>query len=87
MTPSRAALLLLALATSSGCSFKMRNITAQGWDAQGGFYLGYWEGDCGFTGCNAGDGKVQYCALQDSNQLVCQDQPAINELLARKNRK
>jgi hypothetical protein len=87
MNAKLTSILLIAAALSSGCGYKMRNITAQSWDAQGSFYLGYWEGNCGFTGCDAGDGKVQYCQLQDSNQLLCKDQAAINDMLARKNKK
>lgn len=73
------------LAVGTGCSTKIRNITAEGWSPQG-VYVGYWEGTCKpFLGCDVGDGHVQFCSLDDAtNTLTCVDQAAVLPLLDRK---
>lgn len=73
------------LAIGTGCSTKIRNITAEAWTPQG-VYVGYWEGTCKpFLGCDRGDGHVQWCTLDDgSNTLSCVNQSAVAPLLERK---
>lgn len=77
---------LVLLTTGTGCATQIRRVTAQGWDEAGentsGVYVAYWEGTCKqMLGCNAGDGFMQWCALQADNSLVCTPQESVNALL------
>ncbi|TNE91396.1 MAG: hypothetical protein EP330_05360 [Deltaproteobacteria bacterium] len=77
------AAILLALGT--GCSMKIRNVTAEAW-SEDGAYVAYWEGTCKpILGCDRGDGKVMWCVLDPStNAMTCTEQEAISPLLSRK---
>lgn len=82
-------LLIAAMAlmiTGTGCATKIRNITAETWEANGkGVYIGYWEGTCKvLLGCNAGDGHVKWCTIQADNSLTCVEQDSVNTLLLAK---
>jgi len=73
----------LGLLATAGCSTTIRNVTATYWTGEG-LYVGYWEGNCKpMLGCNIGDGKAQWCALQPDNSLVCTEQNEVSALLSR----
>ena len=72
-----------SLLAITGCTTTIRNVTSTYW-TQNGLYVGYWEGTCKpILGCGVGDGKVQWCALENDNGLSCSEQSEVSALLAR----
>lgn len=83
MTLRTAGLLVGLSMLASGCT-TIRTVSSAGYTSQG-VYVGYWEGECKpILGCGIGDGKVQYCKVEDDNSLSCTEQTEISALLARK---
>lgn len=81
----RTTLILLAtLGALAGCSTTTRAVTHVNWyNAPQGeqAYIAYWEGNCGSTGCNAGDSFLQLCTVQKDNSVKCARQTAAEKLL------
>lgn len=84
-TNTRLMLMVAAtLSISAGCATKVRNLTASSWSSEG-MYVAYWEGTCkALLGCDLGDGKLQWCTLNEDNSLTCAEQTEVSALLARK---
>ena len=83
---AKLATLSLGLVLMASCSTTIRNVTSTYWTGDG-LYAAYWEGDCKpVLGCGIGDGKVQWCKLQEDNSLVCVEQPAMSAVLDRKSK-
>jgi hypothetical protein len=77
-------ILLAALGGLAGCSTTTRAVTHINWynDPQSEkAYIAYWEGNCGSTGCGAGDSFLQLCTVQKDNSVKCERQTAAEKLL------
>lgn len=77
-------ILLAALGGLAGCGTTTRAVTHINWynDPQSEkAYIAYWEGNCGSTGCSAGDSFLQLCTVQKDNSVKCERQAAAEKLL------
>jgi len=66
------------------CSHPVRAITHQSyWEKPGEAhqYVCYWEGQCGFNGCDKGESLIKLCNINQDNTVQCSMQDSANSLL------
>ena len=79
------ALAGLAVAMLGACSLPVRYVTNQNTTPDNnGFYITYWEGDCGGIGggCSKGNSHVLRCAVAADNSATCAPEAAADAALA-----